>query len=210
MANRYRGENGVSMISAVAVIPLALTVAAMLVDLGRIYLTTLYAKEVALFTARAARSSDPHTSVPADTTVLIKLEQGEPFSATMKRKSYWNDLLDDSSQYYHGLNYFTDKELKVFNLGYGFAVTLNPDVLFPIPQPVESVDELAGRINCTIRYDFVVAPDPLDLTKNHDRIYFCECAVPLFGLRLLNFATGTDHMTVTQTAYAYQSGTIKP
>lgn len=198
------------MIAAVAVLPLALAIAAMLVDLGRIYLTTLYAKEVVIFTARVARSYDPNTEVPVDKTLLVKLGDGEPSSATMKRKSYWNDLVDPTSQYYHGLPYFTDKELKIFNLGYGFAVTLNPDVLFPIPRPATTHSELNGKVNCTIRYDFIVAPDPLNLTTNHDRLYTCECAVPLFGLRLLNFATGADYLTVTQTAYAYQSGNIEP
>jgi len=178
-------------------------------DLGRIYLNTIFAKEVVLTTAKIARSTNPASEVP-DMFAIVNPVSGESSSITQNREDFWAHQLDSSHSLYHGLDYFTSKELRVFNLGYGFIASLNSSVAFPIPSPINSVDDLGGKTNCSISFEFLETPDPLIPSKNYDRLYTCRCEIPLFGLRIFNAFTGMEYLTVTQTAYAYQSGDISP
>ncbi len=122
-----QNHSGVTVLSAVIILPIMITVMMVLFDLSRIFLTIIYAKEVVLTTAKLAVSSFPESSIP-DMYDIIKSVPGE--SVVNERKRFWTDQLDPAAPTYHGLTYFTEKELKVFNLGYGFMIDINPDIPF--------------------------------------------------------------------------------
>lgn len=203
-------EKGVSALSAVIVLPLLIIIMAVLFDLGRIYLTMIFAKNVALTAAKLATATSPQTEAPADLNLLVKPAPGEPGSITSAREQFWAGQLDPASPSFHGLNYYTEKELKSLNLAYGFMTDLNSDIAFPIMSGLSSASDLQGGISCSIYFKFDDLTDPLDTEKNYSRIYYTDCAVPYLGLNLFTTFIGAEFYTISANAYAYKSGDITP
>jgi len=202
-------EKGVSLISAAIVLPLILLIMAILFDLGRIYLTTIFAKEIAISTAKFAVSFDPDTSIP-ELDALINPVSGEHEDITSSRRQFWRDQIDQAHSDFHGLTYFTKKELRVFNLSYGFMYDMNKDVAFPIPSDLDSKEDLAGKVSCSIYFNFADLVDSTILNQNYSRVYYVECAMPLFGLGMFSSLIGSDFILIKKSAYAYRSGDINP
>ena len=199
-------ERGVSVLSTAIVLPFIIVIMVVLFDLGRIYLATVLAKEVSLAAAKFATSKAPETSTPDEIFDLIRLAPGETSIAA--RYQFWNDQLTEGSGTYHGKDFYTSKELRVFNLAYGFLYDLNPDVAFPLPEPLSNKNALYGTMNCAIYFEFDGLGDTSDQVTNRSRIYYCKCALPLIGLSLFQSLTGRDYVMITESAYAYHSGNL--
>lgn len=198
-------DMGVSLISTAIILPILISIMVVVFDLARIYLVHIYAREVVVTSMKFATAIDQQTSIP-DVYELVKSPPG--IGDQSERMRFWEEQLDPTKSSYHGLDYFTAQELKIFNLAYGFMVDLNPDVAFPIPPDLVSKDQLGGVVNCSVYFTFANLGDPSDTTTNRDRIYYCECAVPLLGLAIFAPLLDYDFVKVVKTAYAYRSGDI--
>lgn len=206
-----REQSGVSVIATAITLPVVILVIVVCYDLTSIYLNIIFAQDVALTTAKLANSSNPYVDTPA-TSDLIKEVPSEDGAITSGREDFWADQIDENSDNYHGVDYFTEKELKTFNLAYGYMNNLKSNIAFPIPaiDPLER-EHLAGVTNCSIYFSFVDLGVTIDLTYNYSRLYTVECAIPLWGLSLFGNAIAQDgYIKVSRTAYAHQSGGLNP
>lgn len=226
--NQLRRDSGATLVETAILIPVVVIIAVVVFDLARLYVNDIYVKEIALLAAKIANSSDPEGYAFLDSELpLLKLyPAGEAAATTAKRQDFWDNQLDSTNSAFWGLDYFPSKDKKVLNLVYRFAVDLNPRMYFPIPEPLSASDpytELGNRVNCSIEIDFAPGHAPpsqatwpgagtaLDsiLNQNRDRIITVTCAVPLIGIQLTGFIPNKVKY-VTSTAYAFQSGNIRP
>ncbi|GEM_PF-2408826 len=210
--NRHlRKQRGNTILGTVIALPIILVAVAVIFDLTRLYLVVVMTQDVALTTAKLANSADPSVDIP-EPSYLVKSFSGEDPTITVGRQQFWIDQVTSSSATYHGADYFSDKELQAFNLGYGYMAELNSKIAFPIPvlDPLTSSD-LGGVSNCSIYFSFVDLVLPIDTAYNYSRIYTVECAVPMWGLQLFgNMIAPNGFIIVSRTAYSHQSGGLEP
>jgi len=211
MPKKVFQELGVSLVETAIALPLILMAIIVSYDLTRIYIAIVMAQDVALMSAKLSNASDPDVDTPA-VTDLIKSISGESAATTNGRTQFWTDQLNSSSTTYHGVAYYTDKELKTLNQAYGYLNSLNSDAAFPIPAvtPLRATN-LNGEVNCSIYFTFADLTGPIDTTYNYSRIFYVSCAVPTWGISLLGLSIAkSGYIIVTRSAYAYHSGGLAP
>ena len=203
-------------------LPLVLAVSVILFDLARLYVNGIFAQEVALLAAKLAVSADPEGYALENVEQLV-LRPTQESAAGRERENFWARFLDPAQTPAHGKNYLTEKERKVLNLAYGFARQLSPRIYFPIPVGFEGNLALLGaRTNCSIYFSFAEAleipPNPSEdqtgytsyLRRERDRIFYVDCVVPLIALSLEGVFSGPAYRTISRSAYAHNSGNIRP
>jgi len=218
-------------------IPVFLLIAVVTFDLARIYLNILYAQEIAALVAKLARSEQPAGyPLPEDAMgQLVRYPSGEDPEVTAKRTGFYTSDGERNALWGSSEHGYTDKERAVLNLAWGFAATLSPRMYFPIPEPLNELDpvrDLGNRVNCSIYFRYArgeveggdqsILHDPVAIalpaetapefeaavSQSRDRIFFVKCAVPLTGLRILNLFADREYITITRSAYAYESGSL--
>ncbi|MDZ4785990.1 MAG: hypothetical protein SGJ02_07930 [bacterium] len=200
-------ESGVAILGAAISLPVIILAIFVVFDLTRIYLGIVFTQDVALTAAKLANASSQNVDTPTAYN-LIKPAPGEDAAITVMRQDTWDSLINPGDPDYHGAAYFTAKELRVFNLAYGYMAQLNPNIAFPIPVGTRV---LGGVPNCTILMTFADLVGAIDLTYNYSRIYTVKCSVPTLVLNLLPYSVGADgYMLVTRSAYSHQSGGLTP
>lgn len=222
---RYSSERGEGLVSAALLLPLILLIAVVIVDMARLFVTSIYAQELVLLAAKIGASQNPQGyAFPTGQLVEMKSHPAEDSSITNKRRAFWAGQLDPGSPLYYGAPFYSDKDKKVLNLMHGFAHTLSSRVDFPTPYPLNSADpqsEIGFRVNCSMYFRFAPGhepPNPFPLASdssydavmslNRDRIYYVECVVPLMSLSLGSFLQPQKARTVTRSAYAARSGAL--
>lgn len=225
--SKYRAESGATLVGAAIIVPVMVIMAVVVFDLARLYVNSIYAREIALLAAKLSNSSDPegYAFLDSELPLLKHYPPGEDVAVTAKRQAFWDNQLDSTHSNFWGLDYFPSKDKKVLNLAYRFALDLNPRMYFPIPEPLSSSNahsELGNRVNCSIEIDFANGhappaqggwPSPGDalnaiLNLTRDRIINVTCAVPMIGLRLAGFSD-SQVKYVTASAYAHEAGNIR-
>lgn len=157
----YLGEVGVSFISLALILPIILLIMTFLLESGRLLLTYTTANQVIGAVVKLASAYSPvayapvsHRQVAGEHNQMIYPLESEQ---TPQRVEAWRNQLTADAPGYHGKSYYTEKELAVFNLGYGYLRELNSRIYFPIPsnaEGVDQVDQLEGRVNCTLSFEF--------------------------------------------------------
>lgn len=199
------------MLETAIAIPILLGVFGVIYDLGRIYTAIVFCQDVALMAAKVSNAADPDVDIPA-TSNLIKPVSGEALAITTGRTQFWTDQLAPASVTYHGVDYYTDKELQTLNLAYGYLNSLNSRVAFPIPvmSPLRA-NHLGGVTNCSIYFQFADLGGSIDLEYNYSRIFTVECAVPLWAIQLAGQLIAPEgYILVSRSAYANKSGGLAP
>ena len=203
-----KSSRGVTMLETAFAIPVILLIFAVTYDLARVYTATILCQDVALMAAKVSKAADPTVDTPS-TSNLIKSAPGENGSITTARSNFWSRQISILSTEAPGKTAYTEKELKSLNLAYGYLNSLNNNVAFPIPykDPL-TFEDLGGVTNCSIyfNYDNTAWASQSDTTSTH-RIFTAKCSVPLWALRFFGQSVApSGFLTVSRTAYAYESG----
>lgn len=216
---KNQSERGISILATAVSLPIVILIVIAIIDLSRMYLTIIFAQEVATFTAKIATSANPDVITPSSTAKLIRSRPGESGTIKANRQQTWDNMLLEGTDTYIGVKSFSSKELKVFNLGYGFLTNLDPQTAFPIPNGFTNVTQLGGKKSCTIKFEYrplieAGGSSALDMStvKAGDevsRLYTVECAIPLVGIALVPWFFENDYQLISRTAYAYKSGAIE-
>lgn len=219
---------GVAILEITLFLPVVLTVILVVADCTRIVMVLIYQYTVLYETMRYSYSTvPPGKTLNAISSIVYPHPNEEQLFPGIgaRRVQFWTRSLDPAAAEFHGKNYYTQKELIVFNLAYGFMRDLNSSIYFPIPVTDPAADiaaELQYRTNCSLSFSYKPnnipnplpaaptppATPPAELTQNRDREYLIECRLPLFVGQIFPFIIPTKFLTIRNKIYSWNSGDI--
>ncbi|MCB9029696.1 MAG: hypothetical protein H6619_01480 [Deltaproteobacteria bacterium] len=203
-------QSGVSILGLAIVLPFVLLLVLAGYDLLHVYQVRVFAQEVSLLTAKLSHSASPDADIPSSAEFFVNPTPGEEESVTQRRRDYWVERTSPENEEYRGVPYYTDKELQVLNLGYGYLSSFSSKISFPIPNRVVDERRLYKRTNCTIDFTIKeILAASIETNHNYSRLVYVECHVPLLVFEILNFVE-KPYIELTQSAFAFESGDLNP
>ena len=225
-----KAEGGVALLMTAVVVPVILLIVLVCFDLSRMFLSRIFAQNLALLVAKIASSDDPdgYAFDDGQEINLIYAPSGENDVILEMRRDFWRVQQNATSGDYYGVPFFSRKDKIVLNLAYGALRNLNPRVYFPIPYggSFSETDNdavyagLHNRVNCSVYFKFAPGSEPPapfpstdpDLEEativERDRIFYVDCAVPMIGGRFLG-PLSPKYVIVSSNSYAFESGGLR-